>query len=208
MVATAFIKKLFIFCLAVAGFVLMGTAHAQQNGGYQQPPGMPQSPYSTYNPPANNQQPQQQQQQQQTPAVQPGTQLTDAFAQFRVALPQGAQPLTSTYILNVPSTGMDVVISATLNPQVFQSHVQNLPGSLQQQGARITQDRKLNIQNLQCRYILAELNSNNQSYDVHVLLIPGPDMLLRINCPSQMRQLAQQTMDMMLDNLQIGKRQQ
>ncbi len=229
MTFNCFMKKLALICLCAALITLMGTAQAQQTnpyGGYQQPPGMPQSPYGPYSqqPPAQNpnqqvpnqqvpnqqvpnQQPPNQQPPNQQQNTQPGLQLTDAFAQFRIGLPQGAQPVTSTYMLTVPTSGLQVLVSATLNQQVFQSHVQGMPAMIQQQGGRIVQDRQINYQNMQCRYILAEMQNQamNQAVDMHYLLIPGPNVLLQITCPQQSRNAAQQALDMMLDNLQVAK---
>ena len=220
MTLNCFMKKLALVCMCAALITLMGTAQAQQTnpyGGYQQPPGMPQSPYGPYSQQVPNQQPPNQQPPNQQPPnqqppkqqqnLQPGLQLTDAFAQFRIGLPQGAQPVTSTYMLTVPSSGLQVLVSATLNQQVFQNYAQGIPNMVQQQGGRTVQDRQLTVQNMQCRYILAEVRNQamNQSVDMHYLLIPGPNVLLQITCPQQSRNVAQQTLDMMLDNLQVAK---
>lgn len=211
-----FMKKLSLVCMLAGAVMLMGTAQAQQNnpyGGYQQPPDTPQSPYGPYSQQPTNQQPTNQQPTNQQPTNQqqkmkPGLQLTDAFAQFRVGLPQGAQPVTSTYMLTVPTSGLQVLVSATLNKQIFQAHAQSIPTMVQQQGGRIVQDRQVNYQNLQCRYILSEVRNAaaNQTSEMHSLLIPGPDILLQITCSPQSRSMAQQALDMMLDNLQVGKR--
>lgn len=169
----------------------------------QAPPYPPQAP--AYPPQAPAYPPPQQPQQPQGTKVQPGQTFGDALGRFRVSLPTGAMPASAMYSFAVPAASAFVNIMSVPQDQMFQMQTSNFQGMLQQMGAKINANDRIQVRGRPAQLIGATMRdqqTGNSMFSMNVF-VPGPNVWFQVMGPEQSAQHLGDLLTVLLETAQF-----
>jgi hypothetical protein len=130
--------------------------------------------------------------------------FSDAFGRFNLSLPSGSEPLNATYNLAIPGSGLQVNLSVAPRDEIFRSSLQGFPEMMRNNGALNVGQQQFDYRGRQATMVVVRLRDPQGATVESVnVFIPGANLWLQVNGPESSAKVVQDTMQGLLDSLQL-----